>query len=144
MQNVINKRLAFLGLIWVGVACGCESGMEALAPVRGKVTYQGRALSTGVIVFTPDPERGSSGPVARAEIQPDGSYALSTRDLPGAASGWHRVTLVALELPSGEVPRGPFTMPRSLLPERYRDPQLSGLVRKVKAGEENRIDFDLE
>jgi hypothetical protein len=82
--------------------------------------------------------------VARAEIQADGTYVLQTGDLPGAAAGWHRVTLVALEAQSAHLASGSFVVPRSLLPEKYRDPELSGLVCEVKAGQDNSIDFNLE
>src|SRR5947209_4271705 len=110
MEIVISKRLTLLGLIWLLAAAGCESGSGPLAPVRGKVAYQGVPLHTGVIVFTPDPLRGTSGPVARAEIQPDGSYTLLTENLAGTAAGWHRVTIVAVEAPAG-VPEGQFVVP---------------------------------
>jgi hypothetical protein len=33
---------------------------------------------------------------------------------------------------------------RSLLPTKYRDPELSGLVCEIRAGQVNTINFDLE
>jgi hypothetical protein len=114
--------------------------MESLTPVHGTVSYQGVPLHAGTIIFTPDPERGTTGPVALAAIQPDGSYLLQTGDQPGAAPGWYRVTIVALETAS----EGGLVVPRSLLPEKYRDPDLSGLVGGVQAGQDNRLDFPLE
>jgi hypothetical protein len=123
--------------------CGCEPA-GSLAPVRGKVSFKGVPLTTGTIVFTPDPLRGTTGPVAHGAIQVDGAFVLHTDGQVGAAAGWHRVTLVALEGANVDLPDGQFVIPRSLLPERYRDPELSGLVREVKAGQENVFDFDLE
>jgi hypothetical protein len=37
-----------------------------------------------------------------------------------------------------------LVVPRTLLPEKYRDPELAGLVREVKAGQENVINLALD
>jgi hypothetical protein len=125
-------------------ALGCSSGTEPLASVRGTVFYKGTPLRTGSIVFIPDVQRGAEGPLARAAIQPDGTYLLRTGDLLGAASGWYRVTVVAMEASTEKGPGKPFVIPRSLLPEKYRDPELSGLTCEIKSDQENRVDFHLE
>jgi hypothetical protein len=127
----------------VALAAGCGERPVELAPVSGKIRYRGEPLRSGSIVFTPDPDRGGRGPLAHADIQPDGTYRLFTGDQPGAVAGWHRITLLAVE-PSR--PGGPpsATAVRFLLPLRYSDPEQSGLLREVKAGEENVLDFDLE
>ena len=65
-------------------------------------------------------------------------------DKPGAAEGWYRVTIVALEPAFAPGQAGQRLLPRSLLPEKYRDPELSGLVCEIKAGQDNCIDFNLE
>lgn len=122
----------------------CERGPAPLAPVTGKVFYRGAPLSTGTVVFTPDVTRGGYGPAAHALIQKDGSYRLRTGDAEGAPAGWHRITVLAVEPPPVELPKEQFVVPRSLVPEKYRDPELSGLVREVKAGKDNQIDLHLE
>lgn len=123
---------------------GCGSGKPALHNVQGQVFYQGTTLARGVVVFTPDASRGNGGPLAYGEIQADGRYRLQTDGARGAAAGWYRVTVLSVEAPTG-VPSGArYAFPRSLLPERYRDPDLSGLASEVKAGQENQIDFHLE
>jgi hypothetical protein len=62
----------------------------------------------------------------------------------GAPAGWYRITVVATA-DAAVAGRGEsFTIPRSLLPDRYRDPELSGLVREVKAARPNSIDIDLD
>jgi hypothetical protein len=119
-------------------AAGCGSDSAALTPVCGKVYYQGMPLSRGTVVFIPDENRGNRGPLARAEIQPDGTYALRTDDADGAVPGWHKVTIVAVD-------DGPFaTGPRSLLPKKYSDPGLSDLSYLVEPGKENGIDLRLQ
>ncbi len=58
-------------LLWLGsltlfalAAIGCGDSKPELAPVRGHVYFHGAPLAGGVIVFTPDPERGGHGPLA--------------------------------------------------------------------------------
>jgi hypothetical protein len=116
---------------------GCEGGSEALMPVRGKVSYRGKPLQTGFIVFSADSEKGTEGPVGFSKIDSDGGYAIKTGELEGIAPGWYRVTVTA----AGENDSG---IPLDLLPEKYHDPDLSGLECQVKRGHDNVADFDLE
>jgi hypothetical protein len=104
-----------------------------LAPVSGRVTYAGSAVVRGVIVFSPDAESGNYGACAMGEIGADGRYSLNTDGAPGAAPGWHRVSVARLDSTYG---------PR--LPERFRDPNLSKLRVEVVAGRDNALDFKLE
>ena len=123
---------------------GCGQDEAAPASVHGRVYYQGAPLTGGTIVFTPDADKGGSGPLARGEIRADGSYTLVCEGKPGAAPGWHRVTIVSVQ-GAAEKPVGTaFADVRSLLPRKYAAPDLSGLEEFVKAGEDNAIDFHLE
>jgi hypothetical protein len=131
------------GVLLLAAGCG-STGHDAFRPVRGRVLYRGVPLSGGTIVFSPDPERGGSGPLAVAEIQPDGFYVLKTADHPGVAAGWYRVTLVALLAPMNPAPGQAWVPARSLLPAKYRDPELSGLSCQVRDDQENNVDFNLE
>lgn len=132
-----------LGIL-TALVLGCGSSQDGFAPVRGKIFYHGKLVRTGTIVFAPDALRGTIGPLSRAEIQPDGSYALQTKGVPGAVPGWHRVTVLSQESSSSNGPDEEPPRPRSLLPEKYRDPELSGLSCEVRGGQENQIDFDLD
>jgi hypothetical protein len=125
-------------------AAGCESGSPDLAPARGRILFRDIPLHTGTIVFTPDSLRGTTGPSARGNIRPDGTYVLETDDKAGAVPGWHRVTIVAMDSAFSSGSGGQFVVPRSLLPDKYRDPEQSGLVCEIKAGQENCIDFNLD
>lgn len=114
---------------------GCGDSEPELTPVRGKVYFQGNPLRSGVIVFTPNPDRGGTGPLATATIQSDGTYVLRSGDRPGAVAGWHRVSVLSpLSPKSKEAP----------LPRKYSDPALSGQNGNVKPGAENTIDFHLK
>jgi hypothetical protein len=131
-----------LGLL---LLAGCQGQPPDLTQVRGKVWYKGAVLKGGTIVFTPDASRGHRGDPACAEIQPDGSYQLKTGDNHGAAPGWHRVTIAAVSPGTTSLKGHPYNpLPRSLLPDRYRDPELSGLRCEVKPNQPNTIDFQLE
>jgi len=139
------RHLAWIGLLVCGalVWSGCHGGSAPLQPVSGKVTYHGVPVQTGTIVFTPDAARGTSGPLAVAEIRPDGTYLLKTGEAGGAAPGWYRVTVASVSTFTSPVPGQSYRIPQSLLPERYRDPELSQLACEIKA-KANSIDFDLE
>jgi hypothetical protein len=124
-------------------AAGCESDPGPLTTVVGRVFYKGAPLKRGTIVFSPDEKRGGRGDLARAEIQPDGGYRLRTGDQDGVAEGWYRVTVVAVEAVDGPAGDSDFAVYRSLVPLKYRDPDLSGLDFQVKAGANNTADFHL-
>jgi hypothetical protein len=113
---------------------GCKKS-EALTPVSGLVSFRGRPLMGGTIVFTPDPERGGTGPMAYGEIGSDGRYSLHTGADAGAVSGWHRITIAA----SAQIPAEP-----AALPAKYQDPEQSGQRAEVKPGHSNTIDLNLE
>jgi hypothetical protein len=131
-------------LLFVLFLTGCDSRPDSLLPVRGKVSYKGAAVEGGIIVFTPDASRGCHGAMALAEIQPDGSYSLRTEKGSGAGAGWYRVTVAAVGADTLALPGHRYGVPPSLVPEKYRDPELSRLVCEVKPDRANEIDFNLD
>ncbi len=137
------RRLLPCALVLFLLASGCGDGEPALAPVRGRVYHKGVPLAGGSIVFAPDADKGGHGPLALAEIAADGSYSLRTGDEAGAVPGWHRVTVVAVEVSPAAEP-GALAEARSLIAPKYAAPDLSGLTGQVKPGETNAIDFHLE
>jgi hypothetical protein len=137
------SRTVAAALLLLAAGCG-GPGHDAFRPVRGRVLYRGVPLSGGTIVFSPDPERGGSGPLAVAEIQADGFYVLKTEDRPGAAAGWYRITVVALQGTAAPPQEQAWVRARSLLPAKYRDPGLSGLSCQVRDDQDNNVDFNLE
>ena len=142
---MVSYRCRF-GSILVGASwlffAGCDAGTPTLVPVSGKVLYRNQPLPRGTIVFVPDADRGNNGLLAQGTIQGGGSYTIQTEGKSGAMPGWYRVTVIAVESTSGFSLNG-LAVPRSLVPERYRDPQLSDLACEVKAGQENSINFNL-
>src|SRR5262245_18753574 len=146
--------MKILQSLWLGqaalvmplvVLCLTGCGRAPLTPVHGKVSYKGVALQGGVIVFTPDAGRGERGAIAVGKIREDGTYTLSTSDAQGASPGWYRVTVSSLAATSYSPSsvQG-FAYPQSLLPEKYRDPDLSLLACEIKPSRTNNIDFNLD
>ena len=127
----------------LGLVAGCNGASSPPAPVAGNVSFRGMPLRGGTIVFIPDASRGNSGSLVRGAIQSDGSYRLQGENgSPGAPAGWYRVTILAID---GFAYAGNAAyVPRSLLPDKYRDPDLSGLGCEVKPGHDNQINFNLD
>ncbi len=68
----------FVAVATVGSCWGCggssPGAIPKTYPVKGKVTYKGQALVRGTVHFEPE----GAGKDGAGEIQPDGTYALST------------------------------------------------------------------
>jgi len=85
-------------LIFAG--CGQKSGAEyKVAPVRGKVIYNGQPVTSGGIRFrpieVPGAKEGSLGKPATGEVKSDGTFVLSTYgDGDGAVVGKHEVSYI--------------------------------------------------
>jgi hypothetical protein len=87
---------------WFGLAavllascsgCGSDAGqfVGKTIPVKGKVTFKGKPLTQGEIVFEPD---GGAGREAHGNIQGDGTFELTTfKAGDGAVPGTHRVAV---------------------------------------------------
>jgi hypothetical protein len=102
--------------------------------VRGRVLCGGKPAAGGLIVFSPDPDRGGRGPVAHALIGADGSYELPHGPTDGLGAGWYRVA-VAGPVSAADGPQ---------VAERYRYPERSGLAAEVRSGGENVFEFQVE
>jgi len=131
------------------------SGGPAIAPVKGKISFMGKAIDTGVIMF-----HSETGPAAVGNIQKDGTYVLTTlRKNDGAIVGNHTVTIQATRVGAGtmEEPKSleeeikqsratKILVPgkvTSLVPEKYATTVTSTLKVEVK-NQDNILDFDLK
>lgn len=129
------RTLVLAGLVawWALSALGCGKGSdEVLVPVSGTVRYKGSPLSTGVVVYVPDAEKGNTTQYEpRGTIDAQGRYQLNAAaDKPGAPKGWYKVAVHA-DKPAD--PKNPYAVPTSLIPGSYKDAETSGLTVEVVA-----------
>lgn len=128
-----------IGAALVGLPGGCSrKSPSAPATVRGRVTFQGYPLANGLIVFSPDPDRGGSGKPARGDLDPDGRFQLKLADELSIPPGWYRVAIA----PAPRI--APLSLDRLPFPLQLARPDKSGVVREVKAGQENVFEFAVE
>ena len=141
-ENRVRLVCALLMIFAIAiVAGGCsKQGRMETAPVSGKVTYRGKAVPTGTVMFVP-----GEGPAATGEIGSDGSYKLTTFSPgDGAVIGTHKVTITALQGMGNVLPEQRSATPPPLVPAKYLSGETSGLVAEVKAKTKNEVNFDLK
>jgi hypothetical protein len=128
------------GVALAAIPAGCNRKETPPAiTVRGIVTFQGQPLNGGLVVFSPDPERGHTGMSARGELGSDGTFQLSTREGQSIAPGWYRVAIAPAPTLLIESNHDQPIFPRQLA-----RPDKSQIVREVKAGQENVFEFAVE
>jgi hypothetical protein len=129
-----------LGAAVVGLPGGCNrKAAPGSATVRGKVTFQGEPLADGLIVFSPDPDRGGGGKPVRGDLGSDGMFQLKLGDETAIPAGWYRVAIA----PAPQVGSG-LLANRPPFPLELGRPDRSKLFREVKAGQENVFEFAVE
>lgn len=147
MQQIRGwARLATAAVVLAGMAAGCggTDGPE-LARVTGTVSYQGTPLTKGTISFQPTDPNGNP---AVGTIESDGTYSLQTTEPgDGARLGSYNVAIRSVEgepeVPLDYIPKKKPPAPKSLIPEKYANPMVSGLTATVESGS-NTINFDLQ
>ena len=99
---LVSGMLVYLGYRYLQRP---QSDLPPLFEVTGRVMVAGRPLDRGMIHFAPERARGATHlPYSSGEIQPDGSFTLSTNSQPGAPLGWYKVIVIATETPIPENP----------------------------------------
>ena len=130
----VPSALAGLALGGLLIFLGCaRTTSPASAKVSGLVTFEGRPLAGGVVVFVPDADRTANGKMLTATTDVNGRFVLAD----GAAivaPGWYKVAIA--DPPGGE---WAYAFPAEL-----RRPDRSGIEREVKAGHEHQFEFVIE
>ncbi|AMV18624.1 hypothetical protein VT03_12075 [Planctomyces sp. SH-PL14] len=148
IRYVILRRscLFVLSLVAFGglAGCGGNSNRPKTAEVKGVVTFEGKPLPSGSLLFVPT----GGGPSAQGNIRDDGSYELGTfTDDDGAVLGSFKVMITAYSQPTGGVglpedAANGNAASIALIPEIYGDLENSGLTATVTESP-NTINFDL-
>lgn len=119
---------------------GCGSSGPEMGRVYGKVSFNGKPVTKGTVSFVTTSPDGRN---ATGAIGEDGSYTLQTENPgDGALLGDYKVGLVSRDevvldyIPAKRVP------PKRLIPEKYENPNTSGLTAKVESGS-NTKNFEL-
>jgi len=131
--------------------CGERITRPPLGKVSGKVTYNGKPVTKGSVIFTPvQGKGGDTGQNAVGQLGSDGSYELTTFDTgDGAILGQHTVTVQADSKDINELnkirPDGtvPYILPKPAIPEKYTNATKSPLRFTVSAGS-NTYDIQLK
>lgn len=129
-------RRVSMALFAVVYCVGC--GSNELAPVTGRVIHHDKPLTSGTICFRSE----TGGQVGYATIQSDGSYVVRTGSHTGLKPGDYRVAVTSTAMPD-ENASDPEPTPVLLTPERYADPDTSGL-RCTVPDEGTKFDITLE
>ena len=134
-------RAAGVAAAALALTAGCDNGRLRTAPVRGRLTFEGKPVPYGTVNFIPT---STNGPSATGDIGPDGSYKLKTyKPGDGAILGTHKVVIVAIESMGDRLPEDRTPLPPSIVPDKYSSVVTTDLTATVK-DEDNQIDFDLK
>jgi hypothetical protein len=116
----------------LALVAGCgDSGGSKLLPVVGKVTVDGKPLTTGTGKISFRPVKGSATPLEpAADIEEDGTYRLSTGGKEGAPPGRYQVLVVDV-VPRDPKDHFPYGPRKTHVNNKYGDPRKSDVFIEV-------------
>lgn len=126
---MVRSLFVGFGLFVLIVLSGCSQG--GTNRVTGKVTFNGQPLFKGNISLLPANGRPAHGTIKNGEIVDMTTFTANDGALPGS----YKVTIRALS--SDDM----YTQ-KSLIHEKYGDPNRSGLTAEIKSGE-NVLSFNV-
>lgn len=146
---------AGVGVLLLGVVCGCSGPSNTFAPVEGVVTRNGRPVPRVQVVFFADGD--SRGPRATGLTDDAGRFRLVTDDgKEGAPVGQHRVCVIDASKLAGRVgllanrgadaankaPQSKPTDKAAAIPPQYARPADTPLRAEVRPGAQT-INFQI-
>lgn len=146
-MKALLGRLAVLGL---GVALLVSSGCgAATGDVSGVVKYKGKALEGGQISF-----KGGKGKLVGADINPDGTFSAAGVPVgtvqvgvsyidPKVVDYFKELSQQGRGEKKGPGPKGDPSQ-FSKVPDKYGDPNGSGLTIEVKGGKNDGVTIELK
>ena len=137
------KQVLFAGALITICLVSCSGKRVEVVDVIGTVKLKsGEPLPELKIMFSPDPDKGSTGRSSEAITDANGEFRLKYKgDSPefGAEVGWHVVT--ALDVMAENSRDNPIP-PR--IAQKYSLVGKTGLSYEVKPGQENKFVIELE
>ncbi len=137
------RRVGFghhASLCFVIAFCGCGGADNAppIAPVSGRVTFQGQPVAPGVVNFASE-----AGFAASANLDSDGKFRLVSQYGSGIPHGTYKVTIAPPPpaMGEGENPVAPPDDPK--IPKKYRDFATTDLKADITDGSKE-FSFDLK
>ena len=128
----MKTALRFLSVLSILAIVGCSSGITLL-PVSGQVTLDDKPVAGAAVLFQPV----AGGPAASGVTDADGNYTLETANRKGAVPGEHKVTVtkkIVKGVREDETVDASGVQIQWLVPEKFSDPDKSGLKRTVARG----------
>jgi hypothetical protein len=123
--------ISMIAIIFAG--CG-RGNRPVLARVAGTVSYNGKPLARGKMVFVPSQGRSAVGKIVDGRI-----FEVTTFDRnDGAVVGPHKIQIASFVREPTAMEIVPWA-----IPERYGNVSTSGLTAEVIAGKENVLQFQL-
>ena len=91
-HSLSTRALVLIGLVSL---CGCSPG-ERVYQLSGTITYAGKPVPAGHVIFEPDNNAGNKGGPGFAKIK-DGRYDTSILDGHGVMGGPHIVRIQGMD-----------------------------------------------
>lgn len=142
---LLNALLVCLTLGMAG--CGGKSDRQPTTPVSGIVTFEGKPVPQGTVMFLPV----VPGPPGQANLKPDGTFVAGTYEVSdGLIPGEYTITVVGqmeIDPPTTETPlaenAGKTKAPQQI-PDQFGSSKTSGLTASIKKGEKHDLKFELK
>jgi hypothetical protein len=127
-------------LLALAIAAGCNSSNNPQTyPVKGKVTYRGQPVTSGMVLLTPE----AKGNAATGNLATGGVFQLTTFEKnDGAVPGKYHVAIQVFPAEGAGLPGAEFGNKKPPIPPKYMSDSTSGLTAEITAGE-NALDFQL-
>lgn len=146
ISDMSMKRHTAIHLVSLGAGAivalaiaGCGKKAPPIAPVTGKVTYEGKPLpGRAVIHFMSDAGFGSS-----CEVQPDGTFLLGSEYGKGIPLGKYKVSIMP-PIPSPLDTKADVHPNYYFIPRKYRDFGTNDFSAEITADGANKFTFDMK
>lgn len=122
----ISVSFGFSGLL------GC--GSSGFSSTEGVVTLDGQPLANATVMF-----QSPNMPMATARTNQDGKYRVETGGTKGIKPGEYSVTVAAY----AKGKNGGERAPNLIIPQRYLQPETSGLKAEIGSGTNRDVNFEL-